>query len=222
MSSESKNARVSYLGPGGSSRPTFSSQVTSDRLREAERRPSTSSSLPPSSVKNPRKSKFREVGLDDQNVKPNPNLVREIETRDSLEKQVNIQRTVEEHEHKEDRSKRPGNTAWLSKLAKGSRPQIKHSSSAPPGAFSTMSRTALIVFLIALVVPGFRYGGKEKVNISGADAGLIRTPLTVENGHTIQGRDDSPTAVCTRWSQQSMIYLPVGIERRTDRLQLRM
>jgi hypothetical protein len=63
---------------------------------------------------------------------------------------------------------------------------------------------ALIAFLIAAVVPGFRYGGENKVIISGADAGAIREAELVDNASAIEGRRNSPTAICTRWSHQSM------------------
>jgi hypothetical protein len=58
--------------------------------------------------------------------------------------------------------------------------------------------------LIAVVVPGFRYGGEGKININGADAGVIREAELVDNASAIEGRQNSPTAVCTRWSEQSM------------------
>ena len=104
-------------------------------------------------------------------------------------------------------NRKDGETAgqpWYSKLAKGSRPMIKSSATAPPGSFSSVPRVALIAFLIAVVVPGFRYsGGANKVNIGGADAGVIRTAELVENASTIEGRADSPTSTCTRWAHQS-------------------
>ncbi len=53
-------------------------------------------------------------------------------------------------------------------------------------------------------MPGFRYGGEDKINISGADAGVIREAELVENASAIEGRQNSPTDVCTRWSQQGM------------------
>jgi hypothetical protein len=99
--------------------------------------------------------------------------------------------------------KKERHSGWYAKLR--SRPIIKSSATTPPGPFSSAPRMALIAFLIAVVYPGFLYsGGKEKVNISGADAGIIREPELVENASAIEGRANSPTTVCTRWSHQSM------------------
>lgn len=96
-----------------------------------------------------------------------------------------------------------GDAAWFSKLMKGPRPQIRTASSAPPSSFSTLPRAALLAFLVAVVVPGFRYtSGKEHINISGADAGVIRNSELVDNGSTIEGRANSPTDICTRWAHQ--------------------
>jgi len=106
----------------------------------------------------------------------------------------------EDNEHDESPKK-----SWYSKISKGSRPKIKTAASAPPATFSTIPRVALIVFLISVVVPGFRYtGGREKVNIPGADAGVITRAELVENGSLIEGRQLGPTDTCTRWSHMSM------------------
>ncbi|KAH8586172.1 hypothetical protein B0O99DRAFT_495809, partial [Bisporella sp. PMI_857] len=68
-------------------------------------------------------------------------------------------------------------------------------------SFSTIPRTAMIVFLIALVVPGIHYGtGKDKINMSIAEAGVITRAELVENGSMIEGRKDSSIDVCTRWN----------------------
>ena len=81
---------------------------------------------------------------------------------------------------------------------------IKTTATTPPGPFSSAPRVALIAFLIAVVYPGFLYsGGKDNANLSGADAGVIREPELVENASAIEGRQNSPIAVCTRWSHQS-------------------
>lgn len=58
----------------------------------------------------------------------------------------------------------------------------------------------MIALLIAIVLPTISYNnGRKKVEISGADAGVIK-PSRIA---IIENRDDSPTDVCTRWAGQS-------------------
>jgi hypothetical protein len=195
-------------------RPSFSSQITTDRLRECERR--SSSTKPITRIKQQRRSIFREEGLDDLNrsvyhtldinLKPVP----DAETEDTRYRNVTFDGILKDHQQEENVgvAKSQGNSTWLSKFTKASRPVVKTSTSAPSGSFSTLSRSALIVFLIAVVVPGLRYSnGKGNINISGVDAGVIRTAELVENGSTLEGRQNSPTSVCTRWSHQSTFGL---------------
>ena len=75
------------------------------------------------------------------------------------------------------------------------------SANAPPVSFTSLPRVALLIMLIAVVVPAFRYGDDSGF-AGGADADVIRTAEFVENGSAIEGRQSSPTAVCTRWAQQ--------------------
>ena len=213
MSSFEHNVGQLYSSDRGRiERPNFSSQITTDRLRESER---SSSAKPPSKMKPQRRSIFREEGLDD--LTRTVHHTKEVELRvtnddmdDSKYRNVTFEGILRDQQQEgndssETSPKKQGNQAWLSKITKGTRPQLKSSASAPPGALSTLSRSALIVFLIALVVPGFRYStGSEKVNIPGADAGVIRTAELVENGSAIEGRQNSPTSTCTRWAHQSM------------------
>lgn len=189
-------------------RPSFSSHKTSDRLREAERRPSLSRT----NIKPLRRSVFKEEGLDDLNS----SVYHATETSMPGTEIANTQgrnSTFDDilkdldQENGQD-SKNSGNSPWYRKIGKGQRPLIKSAASAPPGSISTIPRIALIAFLIALVVPGFRYGGgKEKIN--GADAGVIMKAELVENGSTIEGRQNSPTAICTRWSHQSKLVVKI-------------
>ena len=190
---------------GGLVRPGFSSQKTSDRLREAERRPSLAST----NIKPLRRSVFKEEGLDDPNStvqNSEKKSVPAIEIEDAKGKNTTFDDILKDLDQKENvgSTTKPGNPPWYSKIGKAQRPTIKSAATAPPGSFSTIPRLALIAFLIAVVVPGFRYaGGKEKVNINGVDAGVIRTAELVENASAIEGRQNSPTSVCTRWSHQS-------------------
>ena len=205
-------------------RPTFSQTRTSDRLRECERRPSTSTSL-----SKPRRSVFREEGLDDLEHSVHPSHLVQNDRKRSVsvaqdgdedshshDKNHTFDGILKDMEYKEsnEESKKTRNSPWFSKL--GKRPRITSVASAPPGTFSTIPRTALIVCLIAVVVPGFRYSsGKDKVNISGADAGVIMRPEFVGNGNMIGGRQESSADVCTRWAGQSM-FLPYLQDLATD------
>lgn len=191
---------------GRPGRPTFSSSKTSDRLRESEKRPSSANS-----TKKPRRSVFREEGLEDLNRSVHPSHDARTDTIPTTEHEEtrgknttfdDILRDVEQKDS-DDLGKKPRTSSWYSKMA---RPKIKGAVTAPPGAFSTIPRTAFIVFLIACVIPGFRYStGREKVNISGADAGVIMRAELVENGSAIEGRQESPTDICTRWSHMGML-----------------
>lgn len=200
---------------GRAPRPSFSSQKTADRLRECER--STSRSQV-SKIKAHRTSVFREEGLDDLNrtVHSATDHIKKflpvLEVEGVKRKHTRIEDSDRDQEEDEENTKKAGQP-WYSKLGKGSRPIIKSSATAPPGPFSSMPRVALIACLIAVVVPGFRYGGEDKVNISGADAGVIREAELVDNASAIEGRQNSPTDVCTRWSEQSMheIFVPGNI-----------
>lgn len=191
---------------GRIARPSFSSQKTADRLRECERSSSRSQA---SKIKPHRTSAFKEEGLDDLNRTVHSVAHEEMEVLPVFEfegvkkRQTKSEESDRERNEDKENAKKAGQP-WYSKLGKRSRPQIKSSSTAPPGTFSSIPRVALIAFLIAAVVPGFRYGGENKVIISGADAGVIREAELVDNASAIEGRQNSPTAVCTRWSHQSM------------------
>ncbi|KAK0104661.1 hypothetical protein ONS95_004936 [Cadophora gregata] len=191
-------------------RPSFSSQKTADRLRECERRPSIATI---SKIKPQRRSVFREEGLDDLSnsvYKDGPDIdLGSLHEGDedgfTMEADGDKNGGVVKESRYDQNCVKDGGAGqpWYSKLSRGSRPVIKSSATAPPGSFSSIPRVALIVFLVAVVVPGFRYGGGEdKVNIGGVDAGVIRTAELVENASTIEGRADSPTSTCTRWAAQ--------------------
>ncbi|TVY48258.1 Kelch repeat-containing protein [Lachnellula occidentalis] len=190
---------------GRAGRPCFTSNKTADRLRECEMRCST-----PSKIKPYRRSIFKEEGLDDLHRSVHPSHSNNA-TNNSSTSTFTITRpgtpttfdeilgNDEEKENSESRARRE-NPWFFSKLTKGQRPLIKSSATAPPGSFSSVSRITLIAFLIAVILPGFRYGSDV---IGGADAGLIPEGILVDNGSTIEGRADSPTDVCTRWAHQA-------------------
>jgi hypothetical protein len=175
-------------------------------LRESDKRPSSASS-----TKKPRRSVFREEGLEDLNRSVHPAHNARTDTIPTTEHEEtrgrnttfdDILRDVKQKDP-DDSEKKPRTSSWYSKMA---RPKIKGPVTTPPGTFSTIPRTALcIVFLIACVIPGFRYStGRDKVNISGAEAGVMMRAELVENGSAIEGRQNSPTDICTRWSHMGM------------------
>lgn len=192
---------------GRTGRPSFSSYKTSYRLRDSEQRTSM-----PSKIKAQRRSTFKEEGLDDLNrsVHPSFHNATNIPTPPNKAESFKSTKTTfdeilgdDDDKENSDAKQRREHAGWYSKIVKGQRPVIRSSATAPPGSFSSVSRVALIAFLIAVVVPGFRYSsGSEKINISGADAGVIPEGILVDNGSTIEGRDNSPTDVCTRWAHQ--------------------
>jgi hypothetical protein len=181
---------------GRQGRPSFSSHVTSDRLREGER--ASSSSVPQSKLKPQRRSVFREEGLDEAKSSQTPHTdAQTASVVDEKEHKITFDHILKDLEQKDTELEKK---SLLSRF-KGSRPVIKTAASAPPGRLPTIPRVALIVALVCVVVPGIQYGWGD--NINGADAGVIRTPEFVDNGSVIEGRQNSPTAVCTRWSHQT-------------------
>lgn len=135
---------------------------------------------------------FKEEGLDDLNT--SVHIIREGESAPDLGPEIVHRGTIAPKD------------GGLSKLGTKSIPGLKPAnSSAPPSAFSTLPRAALIVFLIAMVLPGFRYGSDGDGTMAGAEADVIRGAPMVENGSMIEGRDTSPTDTCTRWAHQGML-----------------
>lgn len=190
---------------GRAGRPSFTSNKTADRLRECEQRCSTPT---PSKIKPHRRSIFKEEGLDDlhHSVHPShPNNATNNSTPPPTIARPGTPTTFdeilgndEEKENSEPRATRE-NPTLFSKLVKGQRPIIQSSATAPPGSFSSMSRIALIAFLVAVVVPGFRYSSGI---MSGVDAGVIPEGIIVDKGSMLEGRANSPTDICTRWAHQ--------------------
>lgn len=84
---------------------------------------------------------------------------------------------------------------WYAKLSNSKgRPRVKTTSGAPPSTISGLQRFTLIVLLIAIVFPAFRWtNGNSLVEVGGANAGVI------------QRRETSSTKVCSRWALQSAL-----------------
>jgi hypothetical protein len=168
-------------------------------------------------VRSYRRSRFREEGLDNLEIeKVDVKKLGLVEDTHTGEGSSQIMKTeTRESRYEKDGEEDAGGGGGVG-VGKGGnskrimswglrRPTISQTSNAPPSSFSTVPRFALLAFLIAVVVPGFGYrgSGTEMVNINGADAGVIREAELVENGSFIEGRADSPTTVCTRWSHMS-------------------
>jgi hypothetical protein len=208
------NCRETRSDSENASRPRFNSHLTSDRLREGSGlRPHPFAMI--SNIRKDRKSIFKEVGLeDDFNGDGSPTSPTGTHTRNqsmSSEKDsgeiagltgdndrddVGSKQDINDDEsiNATCQQQRAGSTSrlWYSRIYVWyRRPRIKAASSAPPSTTSGLHRLTLIALLIAIVFPGFSYNnGRTKIEISGADAGLI-VP-----------RDTSPVDVCKRWAHQ--------------------
>ncbi|KAI1759572.1 hypothetical protein GGR53DRAFT_527126 [Hypoxylon sp. FL1150] len=185
-------------------RPRFNSLVTSDRLRESSRLPKRPMV---SNIRKGRKSIFKEVGLieedpEEQTQQMTRGTYEESDTGERVGSASDTTSPIERKttDREEDSSKEK--PRWFSKLAPTRRPRIKTASSAPPPSTAGLHRLSMIALLIAIVLPTISYNnGRQKVEISGADAGVIRPTRTP----IIEHRDNSPTNVCTRWAGQSAL-----------------
>ncbi|KAJ2999209.1 hypothetical protein NUW58_g60 [Xylaria curta] len=159
-------------------RPRFNSQVTSDRLEEGSRFAAIVTS---GKIRKGRKSVFREVGL-------------EIDGEDT--EGLASRRSCEEHfsatSRRLSQSAPPtyegGSSAgkkstqeksgWLSKLVPDKRPQVQSAITTPPPSIAGIHKFTIIALLIVVVLPAIGYkNGRHKVEVSGADAGVIREPI---------------------------------------------
>jgi len=215
-------------------RPNFHHRNTNDRIREGSGRPLSFHMI--SKIRKDRKSVFKELGLDsdDQDVSSlNEKVFGELtglaspvesarhSARFSVER-GNDTESDDGRSETRDRDKRQDESefvqsptspsssqkSWYSKLAPMCRPKIRTTTSAPPASMAGISRLTTIALLIAVVLPGFGYyNGREKVVVSGADAGVIQQ-RPKGFGPVLDTRAPSPTKVCKRWSQQSQSRNP--------------
>lgn len=162
------NSRTSLLSPGewrtnGSDagrkekpqRPSFSSSITSDRLRESERMPPTpviskAKTYGLGSSIGGRKSVFKEIGLEEYRIANSSGL--------STLRSASNSSSMAENDMKNN-GKESDQRPWFRRLSKPSRPAIRTSASTPPATFSSFPRVAILAFLIAIVIPGFRNRG---------------------------------------------------------------
>jgi hypothetical protein len=178
-------------------RPRFDSKITSDRLREG-------SGLSPiqmvSNIKKGRKSVFREVGLDDdEEVRKSFDSCDERDFGEITGLATEPNSPVDGRTDNHDADDAKGKTRWFSKLGPVKRPRIKSAASAPPPTVASLHRFTTIALLIAVVLPAISFNsGRKKVEISGADAGVIKKAP----GIILNDRATSPVDVCLRWAHQ--------------------
>ena len=88
-------------------------------------------------------------------------------------------------------------------------------SGGPPRAFPSMARVLSLVFIVVLVLPLLHNApliGQAGYAMLGAKGGVMREPQPIHErpwglplDGTVVKRQNSPTDICTRWSQQSAI-----------------
>lgn len=202
----SKTVHVPFRGFPG---PTN----VADRLRECEK--ADDERVGVKKITPIRRSRFTEVGLDDDTIERVD--VGSLGVPAVMGHSLSSRNTWSETPRAMPTSRVPGekreideprNASRAAKIVKTGR-SLLATANTPPTAFSTIPRVALLVFLIAVVVPTFVYSGRLQNNIhivngNGADAGVIRGSELVDNGSRIEGRANSPTSVCTRWSHMSI------------------
>lgn len=200
--------------PTSPRRPSFCSTKTSDRLSESARVPSFRLCTIQTDSKKERRSVFKELGLEDDDIKTLdeklfPATPSHTRSNSDTSKQRDTQQAKLRKERAGEERYTPALTSvderksWYSKLTSGRRPQIKSASSAPTG-LATLPRVAMIAFLLAIVIPGFLTKGPNGVPADGANAGVIKA-RDVDGAGQAWKREDSPTDTCTRWSHQAAV-----------------
>lgn len=206
----SKTIHVPFRGVAG---PTN----VADRLRECEK--ASEERVCGKKIRTVRKSRFREEGLDDEVIvrvdvgslgMGSAAVGNGLKTTDATWCGTSTAISPSPVFGKKRGNEEPQDAPRSAKIWKTERLSVANSNT-PPIAFSTMPRVALLAFLIAVVIPAFGYTGGHKndtniMNGNGADAGVIQFSELVDNASMIEGRADSPTSICTRWSHMSMSW----------------
>jgi hypothetical protein len=160
-------------------------------------------------IRKGRKSVFREIGLDDdeENVQHSDGTS-SIGTQSSEEKEIrettnrpskSTPSSCERKNSVEEQSPRE-KSRWLSRLIPEKSPKIRAAATAPP-TMAGIHKFTMIALLIAVILPAIKYNnGRQKIEISGVDAGVIREPIVRS---VLEDRANSPTDVCKRWAGQS-------------------
>ncbi|KAG4032310.1 hypothetical protein MFRU_007g02180 [Monilinia fructicola] len=203
----SKTIHVPFRGVAG---PTN----VADRLRECEK--ASEERVCGKKIRTVRKSRFREEGLDDEVIvrvdvgslgMGSAAVGNGLKTTDATWCGTSTAISPSPVFGKKRGNEEPQDAPRSAKIWKTERLSVANSNT-PPIAFSTMPRVALLAFLIAVVIPAFGYTGGHKndtniMNGNGADAGVIKISELVDNASMIEGRADSPTSICTRWSHMT-------------------
>ncbi|EAA32902.1 hypothetical protein GE21DRAFT_6407 [Neurospora crassa] len=188
-------------------RPRFPHNHTHDRNREgSDRHPSLS--LMTGKIKKGRKSVFKELDIDSD--QPFHHYPGEREFGEITGLRIDNESDDGTSYRQSGSIKSPttptspsSGRPWYSKLTPGRRPRISSTASAPPPGMSSFTRLTTLALFIAVVIPGFSYyNGREKVSLSGADAGVIRE-VVQPSGPILETRTDSSTDYCARWAGQS-------------------
>jgi hypothetical protein len=198
----------SYDDPSSSSESeTFSRQTRhSFKFSDPSSRDSSSTTSPSPGGKQRRKSVFTEIGLDeiDGPIKDRPverpRKPRKVRFRSKLDihepQVIDEEDWASEEDELEDEKHFPVPTVMAT------------TTSASP--FPSMPRIFLFVFMLAFMLPTLHNSplfGKGITPI-GVKGGMLKNPQ-VKPQTTVEGRqqkrDDSPTDICKRWSQQSAI-----------------
>lgn len=191
-------------------RPPFRTIPTSDRLREGSLLAPLVSMMS-GKIRKGRRSAFKEVGLDDDDcgpssptsLPPTSSLASpqsehrkdepDVHQPSALRSQPQSMPQPQPQRKRSRQNSLPSVHSWYAKLTGArTRPRIRSASGAPPPAVSSTQRFALIALLIAIIFPAFtlHVSSRSKMDISGADAGVIRP------------RETSPVDICTRWAHQ--------------------
>ncbi|KAI0484960.1 hypothetical protein GGR56DRAFT_616305 [Xylariaceae sp. FL0804] len=178
-------------------RPQFNSLLTADRLRESQQLRTGSMSK---HIRKGRRSVFKEMGLSDteEEVQREADSITpdNDEFGETTEPASEPMSTTMSPTDREDSTRSKGKFGWLK------HPRARTAASAPPPVFAGLHRLSMIALLIAVVLPAISYNnGRQKVEVSGADAGVIRRDRSV----VLEDRADSPTDVCLRWGAQCAI-----------------
>ena len=174
--------------------------------------------------KKERRSVFKELGLEDEEIKhlreeekesPLPatplrpshsgsksDSIRKEGTQDTQTQQKLMEERGEKEKYMSGPESADERKPWYRKLTSSRRSTIRSASSAPTG-LATLPRVAMIAFLLATVIPGLLPKGPHGVPADGANAGVVKA--RGGDGGGVWKREDSKTDTCTRWSHQAAV-----------------
>ena len=190
-----------------------SSCKTASSVRSARPiRSSPASSVPPDGKF--RRSAFKEIGLGDFSY-DNVGAVKEItRMKPPRPRGVRFRSKLPIHDADQLRDDDDGMAEWVNEdegdLDCETIGATCPGASPPSSPFPTMSRLILFAFVFALIIPTLHnppWIGKAGA-LAGAKMGIVRNSARGRGmplGKSVKKRDDSPTDVCKRWSQQAAV-----------------